>query len=1095
MNRRVAGFCLVVMGASLSAASSAAERVDFNRDIRPILSENCFQCHGQDPARREAKLRLDERESATRDRDGFAAIVPGKPAESDVIRRILSKDADEVMPPPDTHKRITPEQAALLQRWITEGADYAKHWAFIPPKRPPLPEVGSRTRQSLVGRPSKEPNSDEFGYSAIDRFVLARLEREGLGPSPAAPPATWLRRASFDLTGLPPTPAELDRFEAQVRARGESAFAAAVDRLLASAHFGERQALEWLDAARYADTHGFNNDSSRSMWRWRDWVIEAFNANMPYDRFITEQLAGDLLPQPTLDQRLATGFNRNHVINSEGGIIDEEYRVEYVADRVRTVSTAWLGLTMECARCHDHKFDAVTQRDYYQLFAFFNNVPEHGEDGRTANAVPMMPAPTREQQAVLAAQQRELATLDAELAKLSRPVAELVRVWSEAQGTAPAGQSLTTSARAAPVSAATSRIESLIAAAKKSVDADKTAVLLLNGTESRSATKPSVAEPLPAPSSPTQKIPAAKLDFSNKEGLTLALWLRPAANNPHDVALFSGINYIGSPADAAYGKGRELRLIDGELELRICDRYPAYSVIVRSTGAGLRADEWRHVAVTYAGGRKAADVRFYVAGVEVATVTRYDDLFGDPPKREFLIGTDNSATAARWQGELEEARSYPHVVAPEALRALFAVRALPRALASIADQTNPASERGRAILRDALLADDPSTRDTFAKRAQLHETHLALRRSLPTAMVMQEMPQPRPAFVLTRGHYNTPAEPVTAGVPEALLGAWPAGAPRNRLGLARWLTRPDHPLTARVVVNRFWAQLFGTGIVKTLEDFGSQSEWPSHPELLDHLTRDFVDGGWNVKALLKSLVLSATYRQSSAGSPTLLARDPENRLLARGPRVRLPAELIRDQALAVSGLLTPRIGGPSVYPYQPEKLYEGLVVGAAYPGTKWGQGVESDLYRRSLYTFWKRTVPHPVMTTFDAPDREFCTVRRSRTNTPLQALILWNEPGYLESARRLATRMLRDAPGDDAARFAFGFQAATGRRPHAAEIAVLTRSFKKLRADFAAHPEDAAKLLGIGTAPIDPGIPDADLAAATSVASMILNLDETITKN
>jgi len=1041
------------MLASIGAASTAADRVDFNRDIRPILSENCFQCHGQDPARREAKLRLDERESATRDRDGYAAIAPGRPAASDVIRRILSKDADEVMPPPDTHKRVTPGQAALLQRWIAEGADYAKHWAFIPPERAPLPPV----------------KLSAWPRHALDRFVLARLERESLAPAPAAPPATWLRRASFDLTGLPPTPAELDRFEAEARTQGEPAYVAAVDRLLASAHFGERQALEWLDAARYADTHGFNNDSSRSMWRWRDWVIEAFNANKPYDQFITEQLAGDLLPQPTLDQRLATGFNRNHVINSEGGIIDEEYRVEYVADRVRTVSTAWLGLTMECARCHDHKFDAVTQRNYYQLFAFFNNVPEHGEDGRVANAVPMMPAPTREQQSALAAQQRELAALDAALT-----VARSRWQWSDEDRR---------------------KVETLSAAARKSVEMDRSAVLLLNETESRAATDPDVAEPPPSPSPTAQKIPAAKLDFSNKEGLTLALWLRPAATNPRDVALFSGINYIGSPADAAYGKGRELRLIDGELELRICDRYPAYSVIVRSTGAGLRPDEWRHVAVTYAGGRKAADVRFHVDGVEVATETRYDDLFGDPPKREFLVGTDNSTEAARWQGELEEARSYPRVVATETLRALFAVRALPRALATRADPTSIATERDRAVLRDALLADDVATRAPFAQRAQLHEAHLALHRSLPTAMVMQEMPQPRPAFVLTRGHYNTPAEPVTAGVPAALLGAWPAGAPRNRLGLARWLTRPEHPLTARVVVNRFWAQLFGTGIVKTLEDFGSQSEWPSHPELLDGLARDFVDGGWNVQALLKSLVLSATYRQSSAVSAALVARDPENRLLARGPRVRLPAELIRDQALAVSGLLTPRIGGPSVYPYQPEKLYEGLVVGAAYPGTKWGQGAESDLYRRSLYTFWKRTVPHPAMTTFDAPDREFCTVRRSRTNTPLQALILWNEPGYLESARRLATRMLRDAPGDDAARLSFGFQAATGRRPHSVEIAVLTRSFEKFRADFAAHPEDAAKLLGLGTSPMDPGIPAADLAAATSVASMILNLDETITKN
>ncbi len=1035
MKRRLVALlsCAGLALASVATATAAEPRLEFNRDIRPILSENCFQCHGQDPHKREAKLRLDERESATRDRDGYAAIAPGNPAGSEILRRIRSQDADEVMPPPESHKRVTPDQVALLQRWIAEGAAYQPHWAFLPPRRAALPVV----------------QHTAWPRSSLDRFILARLERDGLTPSPAAPPGTWLRRASFDLTGLPPTPAELDRFAADAHARGEAAYAEAVDRLLASAHYGERQALEWLDAARYADTHGFNNDSSRSMWRWRDWVIEAFNANLPYDRFITEQLAGDLLPRPTLDQRLATGFNRNHVINSEGGIIDEEYRVEYVADRVRTVSTAWLGLTMECARCHDHKFDPVTQRDYYRLFAFFNNVPEHGEDGRVANAVPMMPAPTREQQATLAAQERELAALDARLAP-----ARAAWRWRDEDR---------------------AKIDTLVATARKTVDADRTAVTLATAAG--------------------EKIPAAQLDFSGKEGLTLALWLRPAAGNPRDVALFSGINYAGSPADAAYGKGRELRLVDGELELRICDRYPAYSVIVRSAGAQLRPGEWRHVAVTYAGGRKAADVRFHVDGAEVATTTRYDDLFGDPPKREFLVGTDNSPDAPRWQGEMEDARSFPRIVTADTLRALVAIRALPRALAALDERPEAAPDRELAWLREALLAGDDATREPLAARAQLAATHFALRRSLPTAMVMEELPHPRPAFVLNRGNYNSPGEPVEAGVPEALLGAWPAGAPRNRLGLAQWLTRADHPLTARVVVNRFWAQLFGTGLVKTLEDFGSQSEWPSHPELLDWLAREFVDGGWNVKAFLKSLVLSATYRQDSAVSAALLARDPENRLLGRGPRVRLPAELIRDQALAVSGLLTPRIGGPSVYPYQPEKLYEGLVVGAAYPGTQWGQGAESDLHRRSLYTFWKRTVPHPAMTAFDAPDREFCTVRRARTNTPLQALALWNEPGHLETARRLATRLLREAAGDDAARLAFGFQAATGRRPHAAEIAVLTRSLEKLRADFAAHPADAAAFLKIGTAPADPAIPAVELAAATSVASMILNLDETITKH
>ncbi|MEY2879539.1 MAG: hypothetical protein RLZZ15_1919, partial [Verrucomicrobiota bacterium] len=877
-------------------------------------------------------------------------------------------------------------------------------------------------------------------------------------------------------------------FSADVKKRGESAYAAAADRLLASPHYGERQASEWLDAARYADTHGFNNDSARSMWRWRDWVIEAFNANLPHDRFLTEQLAGDLLPAPTLEQRIATGFGRNHVINSEGGIIEEEYRVEYVADRVRTLSTAWLGLTTECARCHDHKFDPISQRDYYRLFAFFNNVPEHGEDGRVANAVPQIAAPTRDQQAALAKLTRELAALDATLAP-----ARAAWQWRAADK---------------------ARVDALLATAKTASAAEKFTALDLAPAPAPakpSATKSSPAAPAPVANTSAADsdakpfaIPAAKLDFAQPGGFALSLWLRPDADNPRDVALLSAANYVGSPADTTYGRGRELRLIDGELELRLNERYPAYAVIVRTDGAALRAGEWRHATLTYTLGKKAADVRFFIDGVETPTITRYDDLSSEPAKRDFLVGTDNSPTAARWHGKMEDARVYARALPPEAIRAAFQAQALPRALAAlVAEPASAASTAPSATaptpeiswLRDALLADDAATRDAFARRASTAESLLALRRSLPTVMVMQELPQPRPAFVLARGRYDAPTDPVEAGVNESLLGAWPAGAPRNRLGLARWLTQPQHPLTARVVVNRFWAQLFGTGLVKTVEDFGSQGEWPSHPELLDALARDFVDGGWDVKALLKTLVLSSTYRQSSAVTPALHARDPENRLLARGPRVRLPAELIRDQALAISGLLTPRLGGPSVYPYQPEKLYAGIVVDAPYPGTKWGVSGDADLYRRSLYTFWKRTVPHPVMTGFDAPDREFCTVRRARTNTPLQALTLLNEPGFVEAARRLATRMLRDAPGDDAARLAFAFQAATGRVPRAEETRVLVQTFTQLRADFAAHPADAAALLKVGASAVDATIPPADLAAATSLASLILNLDETITKN
>jgi len=1044
--KRAAAGAFILAAFLCDSARAAEPKLEFNRDIRPILSENCFQCHGTDPAHREGKLRLDDRENATRDRDGYADIVPGKPDESEMILRLLSTDDDERMPPPKANKHVTPGQIALLKRWIAEGATYQKHWAFIPPA---VSSAGSG-----------------HGTAPVDRFILARLGREKLAPAPAVSPEAWLRRAGFDLVGLPPTPGELDAFAADTVLRGERAYAAAADRLLASPHFGERLAIDWLDVARYADTHGFSNDSARSMWRWRDWVIDAFNANLPYDRFITEQLAGDLLPSPTIEQRVATGFGRNHVINSEAGIIAEEYRVEYVSDRVRTVSTAWLGLSMECAKCHDHKFDPVSQRDYFRLFAFFNNLPDHGEDGRSANAFPTMPAPTRDQQATLAAQERGLAALDAELR-----AAHAAWFWDVA---------------------ARVRAEGLSAQARAAQNADAAAqgVALLD--QATSPANPGASNPA-APS-----IPAAKLDFAGKQGVSFALWLRPAADNPRDVPLLSSLDYRGSPIDTAYGRGRELRLIDGELEMRLSVRYPIYSIIVRTEGAAIRPGEWRHVAVSYAGGKsadafKTADaVRLFVDGREAAVRVLYDGLHSEPEVQltnstsgDFLVGADNAKDSARWRGELRALRGFPSVLSHPAVRDEF----LATMFSTAAGGTPPAG------LRDALLAEAPATRELLARRTELWDTHLALRRSLPTAMIMQELPQPRPAHVLTRGNYDAPGEPVTAGAPEELLAPWPEGAPRNRLGLAQWFTQPSHPLTARVVVNRFWAQLFGTGLVKTLDDFGTQGEYPSHPELLDWLARDFVESGWNVKALFKTLVLSATYRQSSAVSADLVARDPENRLLARGPRVRLPAELIRDQALAVSGLLAPQIGGPSVYPYQPEKLYAGVTFDAGLPGSKWLPGTGSDLYRRSLYTFWKRTLPHPAMRAFDLPDREVCTVRRSRTNTPLQALTLLNEPGYLEAARVLAARMIREGGPDDAARVAYGFRLATGRRPAATEAKVLTTTWAELRRDFAAHGDDAYAFVRVGASPLDGMLPPAELAAATAVASMILNLDETITNN
>jgi hypothetical protein len=1002
--------CLIL----LSASALSAEDIRFNRDIRPILSENCFYCHGQDPKHREAGLRLDVRDEAIKAHDGVIAIIPGKPEQSEMLKRLLSHDADEQMPPPESNRKVTPAQIELIRRWIAQGAPYEKHWAFVPPEKAPTPKVADMA----------------WSRQSFDRFVLAKLEAEKLKPSAEAKPATWLRRASIDLTGLPPTPTDITAFEADVSLRGELAYVAATDRLLGSPRFGERLAQDWLDVARYADTHGFNNDSSRSMWRWRDWVIGSFNAGVPFDSFITEQLAGDLLPNPTPDQRLATAFNRNHVINSEGGIIDEEYRVEYVADRVRTTSTALLGLTTECARCHDHKYDPITQKDYYRMFAFFNNVHEYGEDGRVANAVPLLVTPTAEQQRRLREMDQRLKAIDIALQASPKPGA---------------------------------------------VPADLRARL--------SAEDAKLLPKTPKPAKPTEaRLLAKDADVDAKRGTTLSVWFKAKTASP-DAPIISALDRSGNPAAVSYGGGRELRLVGEELEWAASQRYPAYATIVRTVGAKIRPGTWHQVSVHIQGSENASTIALFVDSEEVPTQIRHDGVSGEPAKRDWLLGADGKAKP--FDGEVSGFRTYPSVLKPAQIRHAYWLQS--------ADKLPP-EQRTAADHRPAGRHNG-SSQSLQTERDTLWAERLAFIRNLPTTMVMEEMPTPRQAYVLNRGSYDALGEKVDAGVPEQLIAPWPADAPKNRLGLARWFLQPQHPLTSRVVVNRFWAQLFGVGLVKTVEDFGTQGEWPSHPEVLDTLARDFVDGGWNVKAFFRSVVLSSTYRQTSDASPELYARDPENRLFARGPRVRLTSEQIRDQALATAGLLAEKIGGPSVRPYQPESLYKGIVVDAPYPSTTWDLGKGDELYRRSLYTFWKRTVPHPAMLTFDSPDREFCSARRSRTNTPLQALVLWNETGYLESSRKLGERMLKEGGADDASRAAFAFRLATGRSPRAPELEVLTRTFAQLRADYATRPEDAAKLIKVGASVADPKLPAGELAAAAGVANLILTLDETITKN
>ena len=1020
---------LAALAACAAIGAIQGQPVDFTRDVRPILAERCFPCHGPDAALRQSGMRLDRRESATgRTLSGRVPIVPGDPDSSELVRRVGTADESVRMPPLSSNRAaLNPHQVDLLRQWIREGAAYEGHWAFSPPRKSAPPPV----------------SDPSWVRSRIDPFVLGRLDAEGLAPSPEAGAAVWLRRMTLDLHGLPPSWPETVAFGRDAAHRGQRAFEEAVDRALASPRYGERMAMDWMDVARYADTHGYNNDSERSMWRWRDWVIDAFNSNLPYDRFITAQLAGDLLPDPTLDQRIATGFNRNHGINSEGGIIDEEYRVEYVADRVRTVGIAWLGITLECARCHDHRYDPISQRDYYRLFAFFNNQPEYGEAGRVANAAPFIAAPTPSQALRLRALQETVHRLEIE-------ERHALAAWRPGTGDLEALR--------AP------RHPSL---PDLSVGCDDGAV-------------PGVSGPACTPT----ELGGAELGELRSGGdFTLSLWLR--ADRPQsDAPLFSAIDYDPDQASAVHGAGVQLRLVGDEIELRLSHRFPSYSITVQSQGAGIGPNQWHHAAARYASlpdqttpRARASSVRLFVDGREVATQVLNDDLQSAASFREpYRIGLENGRQAKRFSGRIDELGVWRTALPERDLREVFESVALPWAL----QRARSPRERGwlfRALSSESLAG---------AARRRL----FALRRELPTTMVMRELAVPRQTRVLLRGRYDAPGDPVGPGVPEALLGAWPKGQPKTRLGLARWLTRPDHPTTARVVVNRLWQQFFGSGLVRTSEDFGTRGEAPSHPALLDWLAAEFVESGWDVKRLLRQIVLSATYRQASERRPEMRGRDPDNRLLARGPIVRLPAEMIRDQALAVAGLLGSQVGGPSVRPHQPEGLYEGIVVGESFPGTTWDQGAGEDLYRRSLYTFWKRTLPHPLMTVFDAPAREVCTARRQVTNTPLQALALMNAPVFTEAAREIAGQVLEGASRARARTDAL-FRLALAREPLPEETAVmldtLARLMRSYRWDRAAAGEVA------GDAARGPWSLN-EWATYTALASLVLNLDEAITK-
>jgi mono/diheme cytochrome c family protein len=1008
-----------------STISLADDRVDYDRDVRPILAENCYACHGPDANARKGDLRLDRKDDAFRIREDSAAIVPGDLDASDLILRILEENPDSIMPPPKSGKALTKAQIETLRRWVLEGAEWRGHWAFLPPKRPSVPDV------ALKG----------WTRNPIDAFVLKNLEQKGLKPSPEADKVTLIRRLSLDLTGLPPTIAEVDAF---VKDGRPEAYERLVDRLLSESSFGERMAQNWLDAARYADTNGYHIDNHRDIWKYREWVINAFNRNLPFDRFTVEQVAGDLLPDATVDQKIASGFHRNTMVNFEGGADPEEYLTKYVGDRVSTTSTVFLGLTLACAECHDHKYDPFTQKDFYRFYAFFNGISELGLDGNKESPAPRMKVPSAEQTAKLTEISDQIARLIARRESVLPEVDQLQAAWESSRGeTDPSWTVLEpTKLHSTGGSTLAKQPDRSILASGKNPDKD---IYEFIGTVKQGGIQAVRLEALTHESfaKGTGRSENSNFVLTGVE-IETALESKPNA--------WSAVPIARALADF-YQKDGDFR-ID-----KAIDADPSGG--------------WAVEGYTRREPRQALFVVKTPFGSDQGTRIKVRLRFESPFPRH-AIGRFRLAVTSLDNPTLSEIP--PPVV--EALRI-------------------PASRRSEAQskeLRDYFRKEVWAEGRAIRRQLEILEVQQAeVDRSIPVTMVMAEMPTPRPTHILMRGDFRSKGPVVEAGVPESL-PPLPPGQPSNRLGLARWLVDPGHPLVSRVTVNRFWQQYFGTGIVKTVNDFGTQGEWPSHPELLDWLATEFIASGWDVKSMQKLIVMSATYRQDSRAEKSLIEADPENRWLARGARFRLEAEAIRDNALAISGLLDRRVGGPSIYPYQPPGLWEEIAFGGDFTSQTYKPSHGNDLYRRGLYTYWKRSLPHPSLATFDAPNREVCAVQRPRTNTPLQALVLMNDPIYVEAARVLAQRVLKEAGPDPESRIVHAFRLCVARQPTDRERGVLLRLLKQQTTHFQADPKAAKALIAVGEAPQVPGLDPAELAAWTAIASVLLNLDETITK-
>lgn len=1155
---------------------------DFTREIRPILSDNCFACHGPDENQRKGKYRLDTRRGAFKSSDGEDLIIPGKALGSPLYQRLITHDDDDLMPPTKAGRKLTEKQIELVREWINAGARWDEHWAFQTPERPVEPAVKNVT----------------WPKTPVDRFVLARLESEGIDPVPEADPTTLVRRASFDLTGLPPSVEEIDAYLAD---RSSNAFEKVVDRLLKSPRYGENMARYWMDAVRYADTHGYHIDSQRDIWAYRQWVIEAFNRDLPFDQFTIEQLAGDLLPSPTRDQKIATGFVRCNMSTGEGGAIVEEYRAKYAFDRVETVGTVWLGVTMLCARCHTHKYDPIPQSEYYGMFSFFNNLDEPIMDGNKANPDPYLKLPSPAQTERLEWLNHAIAEGDR---KMDEPNAELdptqpawVAGWHEHLR----GQMTLLT----PVKASASRTGGLDLA----IRGDGTLGAIEGGDaqvvfETAFAIAPgklaglrlevlrneeSDGKTLPAPGRWALSEFEAEL---NPPALTNAA---AGARPLKFVRAFASAGADGFGIDraidgkaetgwalAANGTNREAQAFFVPSEITDVPVGTELKVRLRHSVAGMRqpiprfrvsaaqqpeiarlmfptrTDPWQVVGpfpaeepaaafATTHPAEKELDLKKAYPGVrgEVKWSEQRDiedgrshrlieDLHGIHGIRLLLRNlhsteareTEMTISTEAWykvwlNGQLVVERAREARPGEEVARARLTLKAgdnqllvklvsiqgatffnftpdrnakesLPPGIAGILSVTpEPSADPAKDVRRFYRRQQSPEFRSLGDSLVSMREESVRIDRAIPTTLIAKEIAQPRETTLLLRGEYDKPGAKVSPGILSAL-SPFSANAPTNRLGLAQWLVDPRHPLTARVIVNRFWHQIFGAGLVRTTDDFGSQGDRPSHPDLLDWLATEFVRTGWNVKGLQKTILMSATYQQSSKASVSQRLKDPENRWLARGPRFRLDGEVVRDTCLMVGGLLHEKIGGPSAHPYEPPGLWEAVSFNNSQ---RYVQDRNDSQYRRGLYTFWKRQSPPPTMLLFDAPTRETCLVRRARTNTPLQALATLNDPQFIEAARAFAQRIVKHAGMATPERIRYAFRLATGRIPQSDEVGLLVRIFEKSLAEYRNDPAAARALLVAGDFRGDPSLDASDVAAWTTVANLLFNLDETITKN